>query len=325
MTVRLYENKDFEAVLSLWNTAGVSGIGYAPQDAAGLKSLIFENPFFCPEHSFVAEEAGRVIGFVNGTTGDTLSRGAERGYVSCVLLADGFNTADRTESLLRVLEDSFRAKGKIHSAVTCFNPIRLPWIIPGTPGHQHNNMPGIARDIPLYGFMTDFGYAEGSTEQAMYFPLADFEIPDRVREAEARMATEDRFVDWYREGVHEGLDEMVDSLQNTMWSDEVPKAGHGGMKLLVGLEGNVVSGFTGPVYPEPTGRGYFAGIAVGPSFRGHGYGKLLFYKLCEAEKECGAAYMSLFTGVDNPAQNIYKEVGFQVRRYFAVMIKDLTK
>ena len=33
--------------------------------------------------------------------------------------------------------------------------------------------------------------------------------------------------------------------------------------------------------------------------------------------------MSLFTGIDNPAQNIYKEAGYTPRRYFAVMIKEL--
>ena len=63
--------------------------------------------------------------------------------------------------------------------------------------------------------------------------------------------------------------------------------------------------------------------AVEERYRGHGLGKLLFYRLCRAEKECGAQYMSLFTGIDNPAQNIYKEAGFTPRRYFAVMIKEL--
>ena len=95
------------------------------------------------------------------------------------------------------------------------------------------------------------------------------------------------------------------------------------MDLLVALSGGTVAGFTGPVYPEPTGRGYFAGIAVAEQYRGHGLGKLLFYRLCRAEKERGARYMSLFTGIDNPAQNIYKEAGFTPRRYFAVMIKEL--
>lgn len=150
-------------------------------------------------------------------------------------------------------------------------------------------------------------------------------MPAELLELEGRMAEENRFVDWYREGAHTELDEMVDTLDNSMWSEEIPKAGHGGMKLLVGLEGNRVTGFTGPVYPEKTGRGYFAGIAVAPSFRGHGYGKLLFYKLCQAEKDCGAEYMSLFTGVNNPARFIYQQAGFEARRYFAVMIKDLSQ
>ena len=96
-----------------------------------------------------------------------------------------------------------------------------------------------------------------------------------------------------------------------------------GDRVLVALSGGTVAGFTGPVYPEPTGRGYFAGIAVAEQYRGHGLGKLLFYRLCRAEKERGARYMSLFTGIDNPAQNIYKEAGFTPRRYFAVMIKEL--
>ena len=69
--------------------------------------------------------------------------------------------------------------------------------------------------------------------------------------------------------------------------------------------------------------GYFAGIAVGPSFQNHGLGSLLFYKLCQAEKDCGARYMSLFTGINNHAQNIYKSAGFETKRYFAVMIKEL--
>ena len=94
-------------------------------------------------------------------------------------------------------------------------------------------------------------------------------------------------------------------------------------RLLVGLKGHTVAGFTGPIYPEPSGRGYFAGLGVAPQYEGHGLGTLLFNKLCLAERACGAQYMSLFTGVNNPAQRIYQAAGFTPRRYFAVMIKEL--
>ena len=116
---------------------------------------------------------------------------------------------------------------------------------------------------------------------------------------------------------------MVDALNNSMWSAEIPAAGRAGMDLLVGLYGNTCAGFTGPVYPEETGRGYFAGIAVAPKYERHGLGKLLFYRLLKREKEVGSKYMSLFTGVENPARFIYLEAGFRIVRTFSVMLKEL--
>ena len=268
-------------------------------------------------------DADGVRGFVSGVTGDALAQGRVRGYFSCLLLDPAADSDENTALLLAALEDSFRAAGKSVAAVTCFNPVRLPWIIPSTDGHQHNNMPGIPTDTALYRRMLALGWVEATTEQAMHLDLSGFQYPEKMREKERKMAENGCFVDWYREGVHQGVDEMVESLNNSMWSEEIPPAAHNGMRLLVGLEGNTVAGFTGPVYPEPTGRGYFAGIAVGPSFQNHGLGSLLFYKLCQAEKDCGARYMSLFTGINNHAQNIYKSAGFETKRYFAVMIKEL--
>ena len=84
-----------------------------------------------------------------------------------------------------------------------------------------------------------------------------------------------------------------------------------------------MAGFAGPVYPEPTGRGYFAGIGIAPQYQHRHLGKLLFFRLCAEEKRAGAVYMSLFTGVANPARRIYESAGFTSVRTFGVLLKTL--
>ena len=320
--VRYYRDEDASAVLQIWNTAGAV-FGYVQQDKGGLDRLLLKHPYFSADHSFVLEDDGKVCGFISGVTGDELVQGSVRGYLSCLLLDADYDTDENTVLLLSALEDSFREKGKTVSAVTFFNPVRLPWIIPGTDGHQHNNMPGIPTDTQLYRRMLAAGYKSAAEEMAMYLDLSEFIYPEDMIEKEAKMAAEGYTVDWYREGIHQGIEEMVASMNNSLWSAEIPQAAHSGMKLLVGLKGNTVAGFIGPIYPEPTGRGYLAGLAVGPSFQNHGLGTLLFYKVCKAEKDSGAKYMSLFTGINNHAQKIYKSAGFADKRHFGVMIREL--
>ena len=156
----------------------------------------------------------------------------------------------------------------------------------------------------------------------MYLDLSQFEMPEWAAEKSGQLAKENYAVDWYRSGTHHGLAEMVHSMGNPMWDAEIPEAAEK-INMLVALHGSEVVGFAGPVYREKTGRGYFAGIAVSADHGGHGLGSLLFSRLCQAEKEAGSRYMSLFTGSDNHAQKIYLQAGFQVRRRFSVMTKEL--
>ena len=157
----------------------------------------------------------------------------------------------------------------------------------------------------------------------MYLDLSHYETPAWVGEKVEKMAREGYTVARYDPEMHLGLEEMVAALGNSMWSAEIPAAGKTGMDLLVGLKDRTCAGFTGPVYPEETGRGYFAGLGVAPQYEGHGLGTLLFYRLLQREKEAGARYMSLFTGEDNHARSIYLGAGFRIVRTFGVMIKEL--
>lgn len=321
MKVENYEEKDAREVYELWNFSGVKQ-GYVPFDHSKFEQALIGHPYFNKRHAFVLTEDGKVCGFVCGCEGEGLPFGKERGYFTCLLLKDEYDGREATELLLEALEDSFRKAGKINIACTCFNPMKLPWYVPETEKHQHNNAPGIAVDTPLFERMREYGYQDRNRECAMYLDLEQFKVSHRIEELEKRAASEGYSVTWYDKEKHCHLREMVQATGNSMWIEEIPYAAEH-INMLVALKGNEVVGFTGPVYPEKTGRGYFAGIAVSPLHERHGLGTLLFCRLCQEEKEAGSRYMSLFTGIDNHAQKIYRDAGFTVRRVFSVMLKEL--
>ena len=78
--IRNYTASDGASLLRLWNTLGVKA-GYAPLEQTQFRRLLLEHPDFSPEYTFVLEEEGQVLGFVNGCTGDHIPRGDLRGYV----------------------------------------------------------------------------------------------------------------------------------------------------------------------------------------------------------------------------------------------------
>ena len=313
---------DHAALLALWQ-ANAPRQGYAPRPDAEVDRLLFSHPYFSYDFTFIREEQGRAVAFACGCVGNDIPRGCERGYFTCLIADPAWDTPETTAQLLNALENAFRAAGKTASAVTFFNPLHLPWVIPGSPGHEHNNMPGIAVDLPLHERMLAHGYTEATRETAMYRTLADFSVPDDIRELEQRAAAEGSTTALYDPARHHGLDAMLQALDNPDWTAQVTAAARDGLCLPVALAGDTVAGFAGPVYPEPTGRGYFAGIGIAPQYQHRHLGKLLFFRLCEEEKRAGAAYMSLFTGVTNPARRIYESAGFQSVRTFGVLLKTL--
>lgn len=320
--IRKYSADDHaESSVLIYQNAPIQG--YAFHDLTQIDELIFDHPYFSSDHTFVNEEDDNIVSIVCGCTGDDIPHGDERGYFSFLVSDREHDTEENARQMFGMLEDSFKEAGKRYSAVTFFNPMRLPWIMPGTPGFEHNNMPGIAMDTSLFEWMKDLGYTYPAVECAMFCDLAQFQITRDIEDLEKNVAIDGYSYGRYDRRIRQGLGEMLDKLGNPDWITRINKAGAEDMLLPVMLHGNTVVGFAGPVYPEPTGRGYFAGIGIDPDHQHHGLGKVLFYHLCNEEKNAGAKYMSLFTGDSNPARNIYRAAGFREVRRFGVMIKEL--
>ena len=177
--------------------------------------------------------------------------------------------------------------------------------------------------------MKNNGYRDYAEQNSYYRDLSDFTLPEDIAEKEAKAAALGLRVTYYDKERHVGIEELMTALKSEGWraavlnnlSREKP------LPLLVAEDSNIgggkarAIGFTGPVNVQESGRGYLCGIGVHPDYRGHGLGKLLFCRLCEANREAGASFMSLFTGEENPARNIYEAAGFRIVRSWACMRK----
>ncbi len=320
MNVRNVTGQDAPELLELWNRAAPAQ-GYAPLTAGQMNELIFQNAHYDPALAFVLEEEG-LHGFGCAAYGADLPGGAQRGYLSLAVVDEAAGR-EGFDALLDRLEQALAQAGCKMADVLFFNPIRLPWLIPNTPGHTHNNVPGLWTQCAQHDWMLARGYDERARECAMYLPLNRFSIPQALEEKQTALARDDYFIEFYDGAVHTGLDGMLKTLGNPEWDAEISACARDKVPFLAAVCGSEVVGFAGPVYPEPGGRGYFTGIGVTPAHKGRGLGTLLFYRLCQAEKEAGARYMSLFTGEKNPARHIYERAGFEAVRTFGILRKAL--
>jgi ribosomal protein S18 acetylase RimI-like enzyme len=310
-------------VVALWNREAVKD-GYKELTEAGFAEIFTDNPYFDPEGAFVWLDQNQMVkGFACGCTGEDLPLGQVAGYITCVIGSEEYYREESVQQMIGHLEAFFRRKGKKQAELLFFNPMRLPWYIPGTPQHEHNNAPGVPVDGKLYPILLNQGYVERSREIAMYLQLDSFVIPPDVLAKETEAGRLGYRIGLFDPGKHSGVGEMLLGFDNPQWQQQIPGYLAEGVPVVIAACEAKTVGFAGPVIREDNGRAFFAGIGVHPAHEGHGLGSVLFFRLCEAFKQRDTVYMSLFTGRTNPALRIYEKAGFRQVREFAVMRKEL--
>lgn len=344
--IRPYEDKDFPAVQRIWNEAVDAGeVLYYP-----LTDTYFRKKFLLgdgcePENLLIAEADGQVCAFLHGVAPGTfaLSRPG-KSYLTCVMTARDARRKGMGTALLARFKENMRRRGAETLGVSSLNPVQLDWRIPGTPGHDHNNMPGADLECAGYGFLTRSGFVPGHEEMAMYRPLRDYALPYAIRDLQARLAREGVYTgpydaswncdfetmcknvgsDYWRDVLQTEIDAWKRGAPNAdarMWADGIQP--NGPRTLLTAVHENRIVGFTGPVDLQKSGRGWFTGICTDPGYEGRGIGTVLFHLLMDAFTKENAQFTTLFTGTDNHAQKIYRGAGLSPVRSFVQMSMSL--
>ncbi len=327
MNIRAFQKQDVESIIALWNGCVERGeVLYRP-----LKEAYFEEKFLSQPgvEIFTAREGETLCGFLAGCRQVTFLPGQTEentpAYLSVIMVAPEYRKTGIGTALLTAFENHFAAMGKRTFAVSSLCPINLDWVIPGTPGHEHNNMPGMDEGCLGYDFLKHRGYGVYVREVAMYLNLAQYEKKPEVEEKRAQLAAQGIRAGLYDVSENAEFDGMCDRVGSEYWRQVLREetAKEAPRPILAAVtEGHIV-GFTGPVDRQENGRGWFTGICTDPLYEKRGIAGVLFNDLMGEFIKVGAAYSTLFTGTENHAQRLYLKTGFRPARYFAIMKKTV--
>lgn len=287
----------------------------------------FENLFFSQREEFdvanvcIKADDGEIIGYGNGCR----NKGADKAFITYVLVNKNYRRRGYGRQILNELKEmlsSFGEPTELFEA-SFYNPIGLQWCIPGTPRHDHPGVPGVDMQSEGYIWAKNCGFRDFAHQNSYYRCLDGYTVTDDVKRSLERAKNAGYIITYYDKNVHHSLNELFDNLRNEGWRRAIMgnEAKENPLPLLIVEEVATkrVCGFTGPLMVQESGRGYFAGIGVHTDCRGCGVGKALFSALCSGLKDQGASFMSLFTGEDNLARNIYEAAGFKIVRSWADM------
>ena len=346
MLIRSLGPTDIPQALRLWNECVQAGeVLYYPLTAEYFARKFMENEGCEPDNLLVAEEEGAVLGLIHGVAPGTF-RGGKPGnaYLTLLLVDRAHRNRGVGRALLAALEEKMRARGAETLFISSVNPVNLDWRIPGTPGHDHNNMPGLDAECAGAGFFGRCGFGCRYREVAMYIDLATFRMAPQIPEIQQKLQAQGIYTGRYDPAWNCEFDRMCDGVGSEYWRDvlrteiaahkeNAPNADSrfwtdglrpsGPRPLLTAVHDGRIVGFTGPVDKQRSGRGWFTGICTDPAYGRRGIATVLFSLLMAEFQREGAAFSTLFTGADNPARKIYEQAGMRAVRRFELMSKTL--
>lgn len=326
MEIKKFELSMLEDLVNLWNDSVVPYSIFSPFSKESFTSKFLNNPHYKSDGMLVAVADGKVVGFGNATfnNGDK-EPSATPGYITCVAVDKAYWRKGIGTKILLELESYLKSVGKTLVRNLFFNPILLEWYVPGFNRHEHPGAPAVPVNTPYYFLLMNNGYNVNGQQDAYHLDLSKYQLPDKVVKNLEENGKEGYSITFYDPKLHHGFDELFDALKNEGWravvNNNLSKE-HPDPMLIVQKDGEIL-GWTGPVFTQPSGRGYLGGIGVHPKTQGRGLGKSLFSMLCHKSKQNNATFMTLFTGNDNPARNIYLYAGMRLVQSFAVLRKEL--
>lgn len=324
MQIRVFEDYMIEEVIELWNKNVAKNTIYKEFSKKSFEAKFISNQFFDYKGTLVMIKDNKIIGFGNAVTKDEDPN--TPGFITCVVIEEKYQRRGYGSLLLKDLESYLKTKNKTFVRQIFLSPINLEWIIPNTLSYNHPGTPAVPFNSQWYYLLINNGYNVNEQQQdAYYMKITYYTLPEKIKIKNQENEKDGYKITFYDKEKHYGFEEFFSALKNESWHNVVKNniSKKNPNPMLVVVKDNEILGWTGPLYTEESKRGYFAGIGVHPKVQGRGLGKSLFCELVLQSKNNGAEFMSLFTGSQNPARNIYLQTGFKIVQSFGVLSKKI--
>ena len=308
-----FDPEHVEGIMRVWESISLEDD--CDMDWTNFSDTLSDSESFDFQGARVALADENIVGFGLGITSKDAKE--KTGYLSILFVAPDHQGKGIGTKLLDSIE-TFLKKEDVEK-------LRI-----GYAGNPLSFAAGVSLASPAYHFFLNRGFRNYSYQPAirMRLELKNFRLDKNMR----RFITENEEM-----GVKFGLCEkdyrqaLLEFMNTTFpggWTESVKATleGEAPYPVVVATCGEKVIGFTGPISVSEEGRGGFTGIGTHPEYRRRKIGKILFNLLCQEFKKRGADYIPLFTGLDNPAQEIYFSAGFKVKSLFDYnLIKHLSE
>lgn len=325
--VKLYNESYNKAIYDLFMEVRDEDDFFKEFSYEGFCNHLFKSRGFKTEGSFVALDGEKLVGFGGADVRDSDNDNPNAaGFIHTLFVKKEYRRQGIGSAILEKMEQYVKDHGRNNIRFVFLSSVNWPWYIPHTEHHMHPGMPCVRMNSEFYIFLYHHGYFVNSIHEGFHVNLATYEMPEKIKNRMAENAKNGLVVEVYDPAKHHGIEEFCQKIEKDGNSGFAHSIRYNLQReeprpFLVAAHNGKVCGWTGAMYVEETGRGHLDGIIVDPDERKSGLGTGLFSNLCKTLKEMGASYMTLFTGIDNPARYIYLGAGFQVAQSFADMKK----
>jgi len=304
ITYRTFRNPDPPAIVQLWNSSGMGRGAARAIEVHHLEGLVLAKPYFDPHGITLAEDDGRLVGFVHagfGAPADGSRSSREFGVIAMLMVAPTHRRRGLGRGLVRRAEQYLRSGGSTVIYAGGIDPLD-PFYLGLYGGSE---MPGILQsDAAAHRLFQSLDYRPADEclvfqrELSGALPSSDRRVRSWARRVGFRMDAHPPLTDWWSACRYAALEYADFSLRLNRTGEVVARAR--------GWE----------MYPlQNTWNAQAVGIVnleVNESHRGRRLGTCLMIQILRHCRDIGLTLVEIQTMARNePARRLYARLGFR--------------